>query len=103
MCLKESDRRLIKYLLLSFGVIFVAVAIIGSLVLINYEPQLTNQVNATSIALITAASVGIKDPDFHTSESQNIAIVLKNRSWHVCKNCSWSQSVDDFKKELLTI
>ena len=29
--------------------------------------------------------------------------ILKNRSWHVCKNCSWSQSVDDFKKEMLTI
>ena len=29
--------------------------------------------------------------------------LLRKRSWHVCKTCSWSQSVDDFKKELLTI
>ena len=29
--------------------------------------------------------------------------ILKKRAWHVCKVCSFSQSVDDFKKDLITI
>lgn len=29
--------------------------------------------------------------------------ILRARSWHVCKSCNYSQSVDDFKRGLLTI
>lgn len=29
--------------------------------------------------------------------------ILKERSWHVCKDCNFQQSVDDFKNSLLTV
>jgi len=29
--------------------------------------------------------------------------ILKDRQWHSCKDCSFEQSVDDFKNELITI
>ena len=28
---------------------------------------------------------------------------LKQRSWHVCKECDFQQNIDEFKKSLLTI
>lgn len=28
---------------------------------------------------------------------------LKQRSWHVCKECGFQQNIDDFKKSLLTV
>lgn len=29
--------------------------------------------------------------------------ILKNRTWQNCKECRFERSVDDFKKELLTV
>jgi len=29
--------------------------------------------------------------------------VLKERSWQICRKCSFERSADDFKKELLTV
>lgn len=28
---------------------------------------------------------------------------LKQRSWHVCRECDYQRNIDDFKKALLTI
>lgn len=29
--------------------------------------------------------------------------LLRNRSWHCCRRCSYSRSADDFKKGLLCV
>lgn len=29
--------------------------------------------------------------------------ILKNRMWHICKECNYSRDVDEFKRNLITV